>query len=223
MRHVRLNVSVVVLSREFQVELSCRNHRERENKGREFPTMRSIDQPSTTQPNSTSSSPAASHGTSERKSAALWTAFIFGLFGINLGIAGIALALAVGDPSFRPLPDYSNRAVDWQVHKDQLQESERLGWQARFDRSSEPAGIRVVVEDFEGKAVSGATGTLLAYHLTRVAENRRVALTESPREPGVYFAALEIDREGKWQVALELSTPAGQRFIAERTIDWSLR
>jgi hypothetical protein len=59
--------------------------------------------------------------------------------------------------------------------------------------------------------------------LTRVAENRRVALTESPREPGVYFAGLEIDREGKWQVALELSTPAGQRFIAERTIDWSLR
>ena len=190
--------------------------------------MRSIDQPNTTLPNSTprnrtGSSSAASHGASERKSAALWTAFIFGLFGINLGIAGIALALAVGDPSFRPLPDYSNRAVDWQVHKDQLQESERLGWQARFDRSSEPAGIRVVVEDFEGKAVSGAAGTLLAYHLTRVAENRRVALTESPREPGVYFAALEIDREGKWQVALELSTPTGQRFIAERTIDWSLR
>ena len=218
MQHVRLNDSVAVLSLEFQTELSCRYHRDRKNKGRKFPNMHSIDQPS-----STGSSRAPSNGASERKSAALWTAFILGLFGINLGIAGIALALAVGDPSFRPLPDYSNRAVDWQVHKDQLQESERLGWQARFDRSSEPAGIRVVVEDVEGKAVSGATGTLLAYHLTRVAENRRVALTESPREPGVYFAALEIDRDGKWQVALELSTPSGQRFIAERTIDWSLR
>jgi len=159
----------------------------------------------------------------EKKSAILWAFFILGLISINLGIAGYALAMAVGDPSFSPLPNYSSQAVDWQLHKNLLEVSERLGWDVQMDHNDNPVGIRVLVTDDEGHPVVGGTGTLLAFHNTRAAEHRTVPLLENEQEPGVYYAQMPMDQEGKWQVSLDLRGPQGEQYVAERTVDWSFR
>jgi hypothetical protein len=163
------------------------------------------------------------HTISERKSALLWATFIFGLIGINLSIAGYALAVAIADQSFRPLPNYSAQAVDWQVHKELISRSNQLGWKVEFEHSHSPNEIRIVIADKDGRPVTGVTGALMAFHFTRVVEHRRVPLVESSQEQGVYFAQIPIDREGKWQVSMDVIGPQGQQYIADRTVDWSFR
>jgi hypothetical protein len=160
---------------------------------------------------------------SEKKSALLWAMFIFGLIAINLSIAGYALAVAIGDQSFRPLPDYSAQAVDWQVHKDLITKSNRLGWNIQFEHSKSPNELKIVITDIKGRPVKGGTGALMAFHFTRVAEHRKVPLIESTDESGVYYAKIPIDREGKWQVSLDVVGPQGERYFAERIVDWSFR
>lgn len=160
---------------------------------------------------------------SEKKSALLWATFIFGLIGINLSIAGYALAVASGDQSFRPLPNYSAQAVDWQAHKDLISKSNQLGWNVEFEHTQSPNEIRIVISDNEGRPVTGVTGALMAFHFTRVAEHRKVSLVESDQEKGVYFAQIPIDREGKWQVSMDVMSPQGEQYIADRTVDWSFR
>jgi hypothetical protein len=159
----------------------------------------------------------------ETRSAIFWASLIFGLIAINLGIAAFALVVAIADPSFRPLPDYHSQAVDWQNHKDLLTQSDRLGWQIKIDPFEAPLGVRVFVTDAQGSPVTGGTGTLMAYHFTRSAEHRCVRLQESQQEAGVYYAQMPIDRDGNWQMSLDLRGPQGEQYIAERTVDWSIR
>ncbi|MFN9628209.1 MAG: FixH family protein [Planctomycetota bacterium] len=161
--------------------------------------------------------------TSERKSALLWATFIFGLIGINLSIAGYALAVAVADQSFRPLPNYSTQAVDWQIQKELISRSNQLGWNVQFEHSDSPNQIRIMIADIDGRPVTGVTGALMAFHFTRVAEHRKVPIIESSQEQGVYFAQIPIDREGKWQVSIDVMGPQGQQYVADRTVDWSFR
>ena len=165
----------------------------------------------------------ANSNKNETKSALLWAAFILGLIAINFAVAGFALVIAIGDPSFRPLPDYSAQAVDWQIRKDLIEESRQLGWEVQLDQTPDTQGVRVRVSDSQGRPVRGASGKLMAFHLTRAGEPRSVPLEESQQEPGAYMAQFSVDRDGKWQVALELEGTEGQRFLAERTVDWSHR
>lgn len=158
----------------------------------------------------------------EAKSALFWVSFILGLMAINLGVAALAIYMAVGDQSFRPMPDYSAQAVDWQSHKSLLQASERLGWTVQLSPSDRSQGIRLNVSDSKGNPVRGCTGTVQAYHFTRSAESRTVDIVERENEDGVYWAAIPIDREGRWQVSVDLSGPQQERFVADRSVEWSL-
>ena len=156
----------------------------------------------------------------ERRAAWIWGAFILGLMAINLGVAGMAVYMAVGDPSFKPLPNYSQDAIDWQARKDQQTASDRLGWATTIERSITPTGILVRIRDRSGQPVSGGTGTLSAYHFTRVAEHRRVDLVERQESPGEYFAPIDVTRDGRWQLSIELDRAENEHFIEESQQNW---
>lgn len=158
---------------------------------------------------------------SEQRSAAFWWLFIFALMAINLGVAGMAVYMAVGDPSFRPLPNYSQDAIDWQVRKDRQLASDRLGWRATYERSLDPLGIVVTIVDKDGLGLSGQ-GTLHAYHFTRVAEHRTAVLQAREDIPGEYFAELDVERDGKWQLSFEFRRTGDERsiFVEEIQKNW---
>ncbi len=158
---------------------------------------------------------------SERRSAAFWWMFILALMAINLGVAGMAVYMAVGDPSFRPLPNYSQDAIDWQVRKDRQLASDRLGWRATYERSLEPLGIVVKVVDRDGQGLVGQ-GTLHAYHFTRVAEQRMAVLQAMGDRPGEYFAELDVGRDGKWQLSFEFRRTGDEAsiFVEEIQKNW---
>jgi len=158
---------------------------------------------------------------SERRSAAFWWMFILALMAVNLGVAGMAVYMAVGDPSFRPLPNYSQDAIDWQVRKDRQLASDRLGWRATYERSLDPLGIIVTIVDRDGRGLSGQ-GTLHAYHFTRVAEHRTAVLQAREDIPGEYFAELDVERDGKWQLSFEFRRTGDETsiFVEEIQKNW---
>jgi nitrogen fixation protein FixH len=150
-----------------------------------------------------SSLPAPSKLSSERRAKYFWVTFILGFFVLDLSIAVIAIVMAAGDPSFRPMPEYGDRSVEWEVHQRERLQSQALGWQVDI-KGIEPErrAMEIKVIDRDGQPVEGATGSISAYHFTRVSQRQVVEVEEV--EAGVYRANVDCRRPGWWKVELRL-------------------
>ena len=156
---------------------------------------------------------------SERKSKRFWVCIIFGFFAMDFTIAAIAISMAAGDPSFRSIPGYGERAVAWDIRRERKAASQKLGWQVTVQRA-EPHrdAIDIWILDAEGRPVTGCTGTVQLFHFTRVAEQMRCELMEL--EPGWYQAKIDVSKPGRWHMDLELHASGHRDFWDERTLDW---
>ncbi|MDZ4852326.1 MAG: FixH family protein [Pirellulaceae bacterium] len=166
----------------------------------------------------------------EKSSKRFWLTLILSFFALDLTIAIYAIVVAVSDPSFRPMPDYGDRSVAWEVHHQEQLASERLGWTvavSRVETSDQAIEFRVV--DRSGEPIVHATGLASAYHFTRVADQQTSPLEE--REAGCYVANIDCRRPGLWKIDLRLtrtpettaeeSRPADV-FVYEATIEFPI-
>jgi nitrogen fixation protein FixH len=156
----------------------------------------------------------------ERRSARFWSMFLLALMSVNLLMALIAIVVAVGDPSFKPVPSYGEHAVDWETRKRLQAQSDALGWTVRAERSESNDGIEVTLVDSLGDPVAGARGTLQAYHFTRADQATTVPLTESTDFPGRYFAKVNAAKHGRWQLAVQLTRGKEEQFLWDQTVEW---
>ncbi len=156
----------------------------------------------------------------ERRAALFWGVFIVALFGINVAVAGIAVFMAVGDPSFRPMPSYGENAIDWETRKLIQAASDGLGWTAEVERNQDFSGVRVRILDREGQPVKGCAGEFVAYHFTRADRVYRLPLSESESEPGSYFVPFDASQNGSWQITLDAKRQANERFFSDRVCEW---
>ncbi len=140
----------------------------------------------------------------ERRSKYFWITMILGFFALDISIAIIAIVMAAGDPSFRPMPDYGDRSVAWEVHHQDRVNSERLGWTVDVSVvEPDRQVIEFVVNDRAGIPVEHAVGNASAYHLTRVAEQQHSRIEEF--EPGRYQAQIDCRRPGLWKIDLRMN------------------
>lgn len=156
----------------------------------------------------------------ERKSARFWGVFILALLAINLMMAVFAIVVAVGDPSFRPMPSYGEHAIDWESQKQLQAKSDALGWQAKIERNADGTGFRCALSDRNGQPISGAAGEALVYHFTRANEAEHVPLKESPSEKGVYVGTIDTSKDGHWQIRMELQRDDQERFFFDHEVEW---
>lgn len=156
----------------------------------------------------------------ERRSARFWSFFLLALMAVNLLVALIAIVIAIGDPSFQPIPSYGGNAVDWESYRELQARSDALGWQARLARTEMRDGIRLRLTDPRGNPVLGAAGTVQAYHFTRAGQSVTVPWTESSEEPGSYFAELDVAKDGRWQVTVKLSRGETDTFLWDKQVEW---
>ncbi len=155
----------------------------------------------------------------ERSAMRFWTCVICGFFTIDFAIAAIAISMAAGDPSFRSIPGYGERAVAWDIRQERKRTSKALGWKVELHRV-EPSrnAIDVTVRDGENKPVTGGNGVVRMFHFTRVGEQIRGELIEI--EPGVYRATIDVAKPGRWQMDLEIHKDGNSHFWDEQTLDW---
>jgi hypothetical protein len=162
---------------------------------------------------------ASQVATRERKAMRFWTCVICGFFSIDFTIAAIAISMAAGDPSFRSIPGYGERAVAWDVRQERKLSSRKLGWKVEVNRV-EPSrdAIEVVVRDAADDPVTGCKGSIQMFHFTRVADQLRGELIEI--EPGVYRTSINVSKAGRWQMDLVIHAEGKRDFWDEQTLNW---
>ncbi|MCU0711128.1 MAG: FixH family protein [Pirellula sp.] len=155
----------------------------------------------------------------EAGSRRFWVSLILGFFAIDITIAVVAITMAAGDPSFRSIPGFGKRSVQWSERQQSLKHFKESGLQVEIDTEKSTNDVLVLnITDKDGKHVSGLNWTVEVFHFTRVAEQQRVEVVE---RDGVYTAALTMKKPGFWH--LELSgTVDGKSLWMERTIDWKM-
>ena len=155
----------------------------------------------------------------ERRSMRFWVFFICCFFAIDFTVAAIAISMAAGDPSFRSIPGYGERAVAWDVRQARKQASKELGWKVQIERSGPNLSeMTITVVDAENKPVADCTGSVRMFHFTRVAEQFEGKLIET--EPGIYMVPINVAKPGRWQLELEIRASGDRHFWDERTLNW---
>lgn len=133
-----------------------------------------------------------------------WPAIIFALIGVQLLMGAITIYFATNDSSFAVVPDAYAKAVAWDDSAAANRASQALGWSHELRIGSpDTVGDRyvfVTLKDAEGRPLEGAAVRGEAFHLARAADRRPLEFRVV--SPGLYRAAGELRRDGRWVVQL---------------------
>lgn len=158
-----------------------------------------------------------------RRAAWRWGSLIVGLLSLQVAGGIAAIVLASGDPSVGIVPDYHEKALHWDDEVALQTASQALGWDceiSQLDDSSSVAGLRITLTDRETKPVELASGELTIYRHVRASDVRRVKI------PSGAIGMIELggcfDADGLWQVTIDVSDRAGNRFVHSREINVTL-
>ncbi len=143
----------------------------------------------------------------ERRAKRFWIALVVFLFIIQSTIMGLVMHLAIGDPSAAVVPDYHNRALNWDATRRTLEAADRLGWGVTFEASDVADGrgmraIELTIVDGDGNPLDELVVSGALYHHARAGEVNTVALKSIG--DGKYLALAPAARAGIWQLELKI-------------------
>jgi nitrogen fixation protein FixH len=142
-----------------------------------------------------------------RRAGWFWGTLVVGFLSLQLTIGGVAIYLATGDPSVAVVPDYYQKAVDWDRTLAIRQASDQLGWRAEIDvtSASTSTGDRVLtiqILDASGQPVDRLGGECELYHHARASQRQRIPLKSVGR--GCYQGIARMPEKGLWEISLRL-------------------
>lgn len=144
--------------------------------------------------------------------AALWKWFPVLLLGATVIFAVWRVALVLNDPSFAADEQAYAHGQAWDAELARRAASADLGWTVSIEppaaSSASDGTVLLHVRDAAGLPLDGLAGSLIAFHNGR-AGDPRAADFAAAGEPGVYRAALPVDRAGLWQWEVSLRGSAG--------------
>ena len=131
-----------------------------------------------------------------------WSLFPVALLGVLVTVQVVLYGLSTNDPSFSVEPDYYQKAVKWDEHRDRQASSARLGWTASASVSGGPstAVLRIELRDAQRDPVRRAKLQVEAFANSR-ASNVQTLNTEEVA-PGVYSAAFQVFKPGLWELRI---------------------
>lgn len=140
---------------------------------------------------------------------------VAGLLGGQMIFIAIAITLATGDRSFAVVPDYYQKAVDWDQRKADLAASQAMGWRVELRPSpqADELGRRqlvLIVQDRAGLPVRDASVNVQMFHHARAKDHQAAGLSEVL--PGQYAALVEMPRPGRWQFDVEVKR-GDERYV----------
>lgn len=149
-----------------------------------------------------------------------WPWFVVGLLGTHVAAMAIAVTLATRDRSFAVVPDYYQRAVNWDQAQAQIRASEKLGWRIAVEASDQvdPLGRRVasfVFTDARGSALPRATLEVEYFHHAHGDDDHMVKLSPDAADPTHFTALLPMRYAGQWEFHFT-GQSGGQTFVAKQ-------
>lgn len=169
--------------------------------------------------------PGAAPAASEAVARWIWPGLVFALLGMQGILAVVAVTLATGDPAWRVVPHYHDRAIHWDRVATAQAASRQLGWKTDITpgASADVYGHRdilVALTTADGQPLSGAQVKGELWHHARPGELVELTLQESAEQPGHYSCRARADRSGLWQVEL-LVRKGSDQFIHSEVVNWT--
>ncbi|TWU02451.1 FixH family protein [Stieleria varia] len=153
----------------------------------------------------------------ERSAKRFWISLVLVLFVIQSTVMGIAINLAISDPSAVVTPDYHAAALNWDETRRSRSAPQRMGWTVKLYVSdvADQRGQRAVewtAADREGNPLDGLTIDARVYHHARAGDVQELQLKSAG--DGRYIALADMPRNGLWQIDLSV---AGAEEPVEQT------
>ncbi len=150
---------------------------------------------------------AAEHATLERRARRWWVSGIVGLLGLQVFIGIGSVILAVSDPTVAIVPNYHQKALDWDASQRAVNLTSKLGWHVTplVGLVSADGGkrlVRVSIQDQQGRPVSELNVSAAVYHHARGSEVHNLNLIET--DAGYYEGATNLTQAGVWQVYVQI-------------------
>ncbi|MEM9585796.1 MAG: FixH family protein [Planctomycetota bacterium] len=147
----------------------------------------------------------------KRRAAWFWGSLIIGLLSTQVIIGFGSIYIALGDPSVAVVPDYHEKALLWDQHREARIASQSLGWTVttRIGRSADLRGDRSVVVLLSGRdgiPIEASEVSLRYYHHARGNDVKTCVL--QPQGAGTYLAQTPMRRDGIWQMLLTVKGDA---------------
>ncbi len=153
-----------------------------------------------------------------------WPFYLGGLLVMSVVAQGILVFVATRPDAPRPLPDYYQKSLAWDLDAAVLDASRQLGWAVQVllpagvpHEAGMPRPVDVVVVDRDGVGVRGLVGQLQAVRPADGRLNNLGPLTEIPHLPGTYRALLRLDQAGLWEVRVDARLGT-QRFVHSQRV-----
>jgi nitrogen fixation protein FixH len=148
-----------------------------------------------------------------------WPLIVVGLLLGHISIMITAVVLATSDKSFAVLPDYYQKAVNWDRSQADLRASEKLGWQVMLVPSPDvdPTGRRTLtltLADSDGRPIGNADVEVSAYHQAR--PNEVIQATFHTDASGQASQVVTMRREGFYQIGIT-ALAGTQRYVTAIT------
>ena len=126
--------------------------------------------------------------------------------------------LATGDPSVAVVPDYYQKALDWDEKVRTEAESDKLGYRLLLTPVKYEAGVGLQGQllDTNQRPVRIENGVVRFYHHARGSDTTEVSLGLS--EGGSLFVENCFSFDGLWQIELEAIDTNGDRFVDSQVV-----
>ena len=140
------------------------------------------------------------------KQAVIWIGIVISLLLFSVGTQAVLIISSLNDPSFAVVPDYEQKAANWDQLQAQRQFNKDLGW--TIELHALPGEDRYVLNlELElhgtyGKPLRDAQITVEAFHNARASRIQRAAFTHVG--DGIYVATLRGRRPGVWEFQFEV-------------------
>ncbi len=158
--------------------------------------------------------------TANRRAAWRWGSMIVGMLTLQVAGGIVAIVLATGDESVAIVPNYHQKALNWDDEVALRNASARLGWVAEMNPTDGPsgtAGLAVRLRDQNGQLVEIESGSIEIYRHARAANVHRVRIPEL--SAGAIDLSECFDFGGLWQVSLDVHDTLGNRFVDSQEIN----
>lgn len=148
----------------------------------------------------------------ERRARRWWVSGIVSLLGLQVFIGIGSVILAVSDPTVAIVPNYHQKALDWDATQRAANLTRKLGWQVTpvvglLTTGGDNRLVRVSIRDRQGRPVSDLNVSAAVYHHARGSEIHNLHLVET--DAGFYEGATNLTQAGVWQVYLQFEGNQG--------------